>query len=238
VKMRVKFLIASPAARQEGNGECQPAQPVEQSAWKVDSSFGSSCRPFDPRMRSLIPAFIRKAGVETAEHQGDSDVALRDAVGRPRDRRRLSRGRSGASDGAFDRTGFGQPFGDVDSEGERAAVARRLVERFPICSVWIGQRYSGGGGSSGGSGQAFWQLALQLSPPQVTQVPAQVPPHELPHVSPHVLPHVWHVPPQLTAQEWTLASSWASFCSGALGLLKRTSRSKSASLKTALWATP
>jgi hypothetical protein len=46
---------------------------------------------------------------------------------------------------------------------------------------------------------------LQLAPPHVTQVPLQVPPHELPQVLLQVLPHVLQLPPQLTAQERTLA---------------------------------
>jgi hypothetical protein len=46
---------------------------------------------------------------------------------------------------------------------------------------------------------------LQLAPPHVTQVPRQLPPHELPQVLLQVLPHVLQLPPQLTAQERTLA---------------------------------
>ncbi len=80
--------------------------------------------------------------------------------------------------------------------------------------------YSGDGGGGGqveeGEGQPPWQLALQLSPPQVTQVPLQVPPQELPQVLSHVLPHVMQLPPQLTAQEFTLAS-WAICCPACLG---------------------
>jgi len=63
----------------------------------------------------------------------------------------------------------------------------------------------GGGQPRVGGGHPPWQLGLQLAPPHVTQVPRQVPPQELPQVLAQVLPHVAQLPPQLTAQERTLA---------------------------------